>query len=381
MRNIIETEAIVIKFFYCTRNIIGLILVISPLAGFLYIDFDFTLSMIFFCALAAGVPLGSLCYRLIGFRLWTGLACIAACLGALLLHGDAVSQPVGAAEAMGMAFVGLYAGGLAVVVPSNLLVSWFRASKTFLMGTVFSISAVLGALISIIMERHTYAGASLSLVIMLTGTLFFLQRPPFFINAPVLCEDKRFKDGKRAVTVKLFVFIMVVSFAAGHSLFTGELTASFDYYFPPKSLFILGIAAGPFLAGLLSEFKGIYSGCILVIFLAELSVFSLGVDRSAFQTYLGVLSQGLFLSAMTVVIPIAVYYIYGPGGYSGCLGKVWPAFPLGLAGAGALSGVSHTFVSGELLPPQAASICLMVLLVACFFTIFSTWRHRFILLK
>ena len=56
-----------LRFFYCTRNIAGLILVISPLAGFLYIDFNFTLSMIFLCSLAAGIPLGSACYNFLNF--------------------------------------------------------------------------------------------------------------------------------------------------------------------------------------------------------------------------------------------------------------------------------------------------------------------------
>ena len=130
------------RLFYCTRNIAGLILVISPLVGFLYIDYNFTLSMVFMCALALGVFLGSACYELLNFRLWTSLASIASCIGALLLHSDSGNTP---ASAVGMCFIGLYAGGLAAIVPANLLTGWFRASKTLLAGAVYGIS-VIGAL-------------------------------------------------------------------------------------------------------------------------------------------------------------------------------------------------------------------------------------------
>ena len=44
-------------YFYLTRNIIGLILILSPLAGFLYIDSNFILSMIPVCTVSALVPL------------------------------------------------------------------------------------------------------------------------------------------------------------------------------------------------------------------------------------------------------------------------------------------------------------------------------------
>ena len=138
--------------------------------------------------------------------------------------------------------------------------------------------------------------------------------------------------------------------------------------------------AGAFAAALLSEFKSVYGGCILVIFLAELSVFYFGAGNTTMQLFVNTFSQGLFLAAMTAVIPIAVYYIYGPAGYNGCLGAVWTAFPLGLVSAGALTKASAD-TNVPFLMSQNVSIFLMFLLTACFFTIFSAWRHRFILLK
>lgn len=369
-----------ISFFYYTRNILGLILVISPLAGFLYIDYNFTLSMIFFCAFAAGVPLGSACYRLINFRLWTGFACTAACLGALLLYGDNLWAG-GAAQVIGIAFVGLYAGGLIAIVPANLLISWFKASKTLLMGIVFSISIILGIPFAALMERHTYPALALGLLAMLTGCLFCLQRPPLFLGMPVLYHDKKFKLMKRPTVIKLFIFVMAVSFAAGLSLFNSVTAKPFNHLISTELIFILGLSAGAFAAGLISEFKSIYSGCILIIFLAELSVFSFDGGSASFQIYVNVFSQGMFLSAMTAVIPIAVYYICGPADYNSCLCKVWAAFPLGLASAGALVFAGSASIGTSILMSQKASICLMALLIASFFTIFSTWKHRFVLLK
>ena len=376
-----ETEAYMLRFFYFTRNIAGLILVISPLAGFLYIDFNFTLSMIFLCSMAAGIPLGSACYNYLNFKLWTSLACIAACLGAFLLHTDLPVTGIGVSAAFGMAFLGLYAGGLAAVVPANLLVSWFHASKTILTGTVFSVSFLLGIPLAALMERYTYPVLLLSIAMMLTGILFFLQQPPIFLCAPVLCEDIRFKAGRKTMVIRLFVFIMTVSFAGGLPIFNPETPYSLDYFISPKVLFILGLAAGPFIAGLLSEFKGVYSGCIFIIFLAELSIFSFGEGQTALQLYINAFSRGMLLSSMTVVIPITIYYTYGPGGYNSCLGKVYAAFPLGLALAGAISGYASVFAGTHIIPSQTVSVFLLLLLIACFFTIFSTWKHRFILLK
>lgn len=132
-----------IYFFYYTRNITGLILLISPLVGFLFIDFSFTLSMVFLCSLAAGMLLGALCYDCLNFRLWICIFCIACSAGAFLLHTGLLSgsgSQTSALSLIGLAFVGLYGGSLVSIVPSNILVSWFRASKAILTGTVLGIS-------------------------------------------------------------------------------------------------------------------------------------------------------------------------------------------------------------------------------------------------
>ena len=183
------------------------------------------------------------------------------------------------------------------------------------------------------------------------------------------------------MVIKLFAFIMAVSFAGGIPIFNPEESYPFDFFISPKGLFILGLAAGPFISGLLSEFKGVYSGCIFIIFLAQLSVFSFGEGQMVFQLYINAFSRGMFLSSMTVIIPITIYYTYGPGGYNSCLSRVYAAFPLGLTLAGAISGYASVFAGTQVISSQTASIFLMLLLIACFFTIFSTWKHRFILLK
>lgn len=368
-----------VNFFYCTRNITGLILIISPLVGFLFIDYNFTLSMVFMCTLAAGVILGSACYELLSFRLWTSLASVAACLGALLLNSDTAAMEAAQnfpyAASAGIGFIGLYAGGLAAIVPANLLTGWFRASKTLLTGAVYGISVIVGAGIGAFMERYTYAAVIISLFMMLAGTMFFLQKPPVFISSPVKCEDRRFICGKRAVTIKLFFFILAASFAVGLTMFRPEGEPVSSFSISPDQFFFMGLAAGPLASGLITEYKSAYGGCILVIFLAELSVFSFDGILPAPAHYISSLTCGMCLSAMTVIIPIAVYYTYGPQGYNGCLYKVWAALPTGLAIACAVQRFS------EYSPGVEASICLMTMLAACFFTIFSAWRHRFILLK
>ena len=73
-----------IRYFYLTRNILGLIIVISPLAGFLCIDHSLFLSPGFLCGLIVGVPLALGCYTLLSFRLWTILYVLLSCYGFFL---------------------------------------------------------------------------------------------------------------------------------------------------------------------------------------------------------------------------------------------------------------------------------------------------------
>lgn len=373
-----------IYFFYYTRNITGLILLISPLVGFLFIDFSFTLSMVFLCSLAAGMLLGALCYDCLNFRLWICIFCIACSAGAFLLHTGLLSgsgSQTSALSLIGLAFVGLYGGSLVSIVPSNILVSWFRASKAILTGTVLGISLALGTVFGIFMERHTYFALIMGLAAMVSGALFFLQQPPLFMGAPIALNSRLFQSEKRILTAKILFFMFSVSFAAGLALFNPPQEVPFDFFISPQQIFIFGLIAGSVLAGLLSEFKGIYSSCIFIIFLAEFSVFSPDMGSGVWPQYIHAFFCGMFPAAAAAIIPIAVYYIYGPDGYNRCLSKVWPALPLGIAAGGSVSEYFRITGAGALISHQTYSILLTILLVACFFTIFSAWKHRFILLK
>ena len=71
-----------IRYFYLTRNIFGLIIVISPLAGFLCIDHSLFLSPGFLCGLIVG---GGLAYT--WQRTWLKIAGTCGLLGAAItLH-------------------------------------------------------------------------------------------------------------------------------------------------------------------------------------------------------------------------------------------------------------------------------------------------------
>lgn len=369
-------------------------MVISPLAGFLFIDYNLTLSIVFLCALAAGIPLGAACYELVNFKLWTSFYCAAACMSAFLLRcgqmpseaADAAafnvsnvsaSAPTDIALIFGAAFMGLLAGGLAAVLPANIIVNWFRASKTVVTGAVYTLSLLCGAGIGILMERYTYATLFAGFVIMLAGTLFFLEQPPAFLSIEPECCRERLASVRRAGTVKVFCFLFIISFALGHSIFLPPVQVPSDYFISADDVFRMGLLAGAAAAGLFSELKGIYSGCILTIFLAELSVFSSDLWNPVFQLYLSSLTGGLCLSVLPVVSIIAVYYLKGPFGYNSCVSKIFPAMPLGLAAAGTASAMS----AKSSLSAQNVSIVLMIMLVISFFTIFSAWKHRLVILN
>ena len=69
------------RCFYLSRNIIGLIIVISPLVGFLCIDHSLLFSAGFLCGLIIGVPLALGCYTLLPFQLWTFFYVLLSCGG------------------------------------------------------------------------------------------------------------------------------------------------------------------------------------------------------------------------------------------------------------------------------------------------------------
>ena len=370
-----------IRYFYLTRNILGLIIVISPLAGFLCIDHSLFLSPGFLCGLIVGVPLALGCYTLLSFRLWTILYVLLSCYGFFLF----VYWQNGLAAAAGACLAGLGYGGLALIMPANLIVSWFRFSKTMLFGIVWSGAFAIGLLWKILLERHTYPALLAAGALMLLGVICFLERPPQCLLQnglqPSPASSRRLSYCRHRSTCKLFCYTLIVSFALSFAFFL--VTSSRDALLQISGFSVFeaifpGLAAGPLCTARFIERKGVYSGCVLLIFLTEITIMCFGFETpSLWSFHLGSLALGAALTLLLTLLPILVYYLYGPTEFTERLAQVLLAFPIGLLPIPLLA-------EAALLDPLTVNyltFAVMFLLMISFFIIFSAWKHRFILLK
>lgn len=371
-----------LRFFYLTRNILGLVIVISPLAGFLCIDYSFFLSLGFLCGLIAGVPLAFGCYTQLPFRLWTCLYVLLSCYGFFLFS----YWENGFFAAAGTFLSGLGCSGLAFILPANLIVSWFRYSKTLLLGAVFSGAFALGFLWKILLERFTYPALAAAGCFMLLGILLFLERPPRFLlqeeNQPSPASGRRLSRFHLRSTRKVFFYTLIICFALGFGLFLAQSVPSpnrIPAADTDRPLFLFcGLMTGPLLSGLFMNRKGVYSGCILLIFLTEVTIMCFGFENRTFlllQT--GYFAVGAALGILPVLLPILTYYLYGPSEFSRRLAQVLPAVPAGFVILPLLTCLKLT----DPLTLNYLIFAAMFLLMISFFIIFSAWKHRFVLLK
>ena len=362
-------------FFYMTRNIFGLIFVISPLAGFLYIDQPFVLSIVFLSATLIGLPLAVTCYEFFNFKLWTTLCGVIFCYGAfLVLYWSGTPF-----AAVGSALSGLATGGLMFLLPANIIIHWFRVSKALMLGVIWSISLILGVFWKMALERNTYLSLFMSALFILSGTLFFLEKPPYFMENDFIKKPKSLQRRRRNSSIKITAFSFILSISLGvFSCFISASSGKISVLTGDNLFFLAGLTLGPIVSSLFIEKKGIYSGCILNIFAAEISIMCSGFSE-AYKWFpsLAMFSCGFCLSMMTVILPILTYYLYGPAGYSKNLLHVLFPVPMGIL----LTTPINYFNLIEETSLIGVTIGSLLLLVVGFFTVFSAWKHRLVLLK
>ena len=377
----LEEFALVMRCFYLSRNIIGLIIVISPLVGFLCIDHSLLFSAGFLCGLIIGVPLALGCYTLLPFQLWTFFYVLLSCGGCFLFYireNDILA--VSGAVLAGVSF-----SGLALLLPANLIVSWFRFSKTRLLGVVWAAAFACGLLWKILLESFPYPALLAAGALMLIGVLCFLERPPRFLLQSEAQTSPR--SGRRLSclrfrsTCKVFCYTLILSLSLSLALFLvtfSQRSALTLSGFTTLQAMYPALTAGPLCCAWFIERKGVYSGCVLLIFLTEITIMCFGFETpSLWSFHLGCLALGAALTLLLILLPILVYYLYGPTEFCERLAQVSLAFPIGLATFPLLSKT-------QLLDPLTVNyltFAAMFLLMISFFIIFSAWKHRFILLK
>lgn len=372
-----------LRFFYKTKDCFSLLCVTGPVIGFLLIDKDFVSSMFCLCAVLISLPLTWTAFRLLPFRLWLLLWSFFFCYGLFLMELWA-DTPFAIFSAI---LAGIGCGGLLFVFPANLAISWFRKGNTFLLGTVWSLSFFMAILWQRCFLIYPYQTSSVTFLLIFLPALLFLKPPAvnkgWFHNP--LTQDREI------AFLRPSAFITAIAASLGLAQSLTALTEQISPFLSAaeeKEVILQQAVEKPFLyafmilsplaASLLMEKKGAFSGCMLPIFLCEISVLFL----SAFSFYpplfiLGKATSLAAASSLSVVLPILVYYLYGPANYLENYGRVIFFLP-----AGFIAVLPFQYLSRyETISQTQLAIPMLLLLLLGLFSIFSAWKHRFVILK
>lgn len=175
-------------------------------------------------------------------------------------------------------------------------------------------------------------------------------------------------------TFKLIVFFLIISFSTSATfalLFTQSSHVNFYKFL------LLGAIAGPIFSLIFVRQKGAYSGCVLLIFMSEIAL----ICSSLYNDYYAanILSHCFLGSSLTSTLflcPIITYYLRGQINFIKALPSMLLTVFFGLLLANPLF-----LLPKELLCSNTFVLSTISLLVASFFTVFSAWKHRLVLLK
>lgn len=403
-------------FFYKTRNITGIILIISPVLGTFRADMPFLFYLLLLAGAAAAVPVHCAGILFLPFRLWLFTACLAAAAGQILTMPSAAGLLPFDPVYLSALLQGAACGGLLLLLPPVMTTGWFRRSKNMVLGILWSVSLLLLPLWQAAFT-HAAGWASTAAFLFMAAGILFLQRPPvnFHYRENPLLQGRSgtfvrpsIYTASIAASLGMVISLSVLmapeqnmfrlsgdSFPGLPAMLLSGLTAALPYLF---------LAAAPVLTALFMERKGVFSGCVLLIFLCESAVLCLGSAGSAAGGFaesaawtvggvsggaaaaavgsrvLPLAGRGLLAAAagcLPVVLPILTHYLYGSINFLESFGRLVFFLPAGL-----LASMPFCYLAseGELLPEDPV-IFLLFLLVMSFFCIFSAWKHRFIILK
>lgn len=368
-----EVEAL-LKLFYHTKNIIGLIFLLIPSIGFLFYSSSVSSPFLLMASITLGIPSGRILYSRLSFSFWLCFMTIV-CSYSIFIQAY---FPATTAAYAACALLGFCSGGLLFILPPNITAGWFYTNKFQTLGIIFS-AAILSAFPFVAFLRENPA------LVIVVSSLFMIFASVFLLDKPVFINSGNFLDGTGHIKrsrFKLSLFFLLITFSLGFACRIGYMAwpgmGQLGFQLSDQKLFIyLGMTAGPAVSALVSGKKGVYSSSVLLIFLSELAIVSAGFYSSGgFMSALGNFAFGASLSSLLVICPLMIYYMLGPASYNNNLGRICPFLPLGL-----MSLFPFSTVENSQLISSPAIFSILLILVISFFIIFSAWKHRFVLLK
>lgn len=169
-----------------------------------------------------------------------------------------------------------------------------------------------------------------------------------------------------ANTIKLIIFFSIISFS------TSSLISSSIY-----PILTFGMLIGPLVTFLFLKKKGVYNSCVLIVFLLEMSLVTIGFyNHFPLAIYIGNLALGASLTSSMILCPIATYYLRGPTSFL----RAFPVVTISFFAGFLLSNPIQQLPIDTLISSNFFLRLISLILIA-FFAIFSAWKSRFVLLK
>lgn len=366
-----------LKFFYGSKNVIGLIFILVPAFAFLFYANSETSFATLLLSAAIGIPFARSCYNCLPFKFWLCFASFAASYSTFML----VCWRGTPLEYIGSALLGLSAGGLIFILMPNIIVGWFRLNKTIILGAVLGVCVTLSFPIEAALHYHPLITILLITALMIFSSLFLLEKP-IMLNFSDSIEKNYHAKKNRIKSCVFFLFtalsIAVVCRIGYMDVLYSIGSPSASLNFGMKSLFVnAGMAAGPILISVFTDKKGVYSGCIMLLFLSELSVMCAGFyNNDGIMAAIGHFTFGCLLTSNIVICSLLTYYLLGPASYNRNLSSIISFIPIGMIALLPMRNMEDiNFTSYPVV------IGTLFMLVIGFFTVFSAWKHRLVLLK
>lgn len=356
------------QFFYHTRNIFGPFLILSPLFGFLFLD----KTLFFWFPVLFGATLGCFSFPFSPkkFSLHARFSlCLTVALVSLTVFSLPFPLPSLVTKILYFLF-GASIGPLLLLFPSIMIIGWFPRSKTHLLGTLWFLSLTASVFWNLLLTAFPAFGLTSLWLSLIVGFHLCSQIPPFPFQ-----RERGPLDRPPSYTAKSYLFLLPVVSAPFLclTLLQNETTTPSPY----TGFLFIPLFLSPLLFSYFIERKGVFSSCVLLVFLQEIALLCLIQTEYPYLPILGIIFVSVGFSAITVVLPILSLYLYGLRNLVYYLSKLMSAIPFGV-------GMTLYYIKFDPTLPlysEMPTIFFLLLLTVGFLCIFFVWKGRFIILK
>jgi len=342
---------------------IGLMSIISSVIAFIPVVYSKESLFILLLSASAGVYFAKMLFVLISIRTLVCLNGLFSFYG-ILLYLFSSNNVI---NTVGFALIGLSCGALLLLIPSNLTIMWFGNNKVMFSGTIWSFSSLLGIIFSNLIAAYPLGGSSVCLVLTMIGSVLIKKFPAAYKD-PLLSHSQRISPRLNRKLLPAALFFLFLGLAQGLMYMMAVSNSSLN---SSLSYMASGAVAAPLISSLFCNKKGVFSSCILLIFLSELCTMFLSFYNYApFVQNIAVFLFGGVLTMTLCLLPVFCFYMFGPGNINSRLVSSAIFLPLG-------------FLIAFFIPlTEKDLVSLTFLTILCsFFALFSAWRHRLTLLK